>query len=741
MKYILSIVLILFIGCADKNLPSKYYKNGDYEKSYNAYLIFADKGFPKDSFKIAYMIYQNKINKPPYIERKYALQAYKHGYPKASLFIADSFFREKNFKESIKWYKKTDLQYFASSDFDHYIFAISQLENYQQQNRLLQQLSKQNNPYLLTLLGKFYLNSNYFYNPKYAIELFKKAYNMNYPLAGVELGVYYIKHNNKEGYYLLKKLIYKDAKSGYYLGNYLYDKMIEEEQKLNTNCNASRFTQPKQFFIKKLTIYKYNDLFTRKNIIKAYKISNQLGNKKALYKLFKLDIEDNTFELAKTTYSGFDLNKTISYLQKQNDLESKLILGSIYEKYLFLHKNPKKIYISIENIDKVKSYWHLYLYEKQFEDTINYKYLDYLVKQKFPLAIIEKAYQDIMKNINIQQNIKILQYYAHQNNISAINYLGSLYSHQILLPKDKSFDFYIKACSLRKKPFYIPNEDFKIVNYENNLTKILTVDYYYAQMKNHQAQFNLAKFYKNNGEYQKMKYWYYVLNKEADNKAGKLYYEAILRGYIDGDFNKALAYLKTQNDAASYEVLGDLYANGYGVEFSPKKAEEYYNKALKTDKSAILKIINLYKKINVNHKYDSKIISLYKKAINMNIKDAKLLLAQFYYNIGEYKKAKKIILSLNHYNSQIRYLAHLLNINLPSSGTYSNNGSLLLLKAKKLINYNPKEALLYTFRAILCNEPNAPMLGVKLMKKINNVNVIKQIYKQAKTYPKCVVYK
>ncbi len=741
--------LIFFIGCADKRLAKVYYKNGNYEKAYEEYYKFAKKGFPDASYKIAKLIYLEKIQKPPYLERKYALNAYRSGYADSALYIADSFFREKNYQEALKWYDKISFDKFRIKDFENYMTCIESLDNIKEKVSYLDKLNayakKSNNPKLQTILGKYYLQETPFYNPEKGIVLLKKAYDKGFYQAGVALGIFYIKNGKKqEGYKILKNVAYQDKNAAYYLGNYLYDEMVTKEKLLNSGCITCNFDTPEDFFVKKLTIYKYNDLFTRRNVKKAYEISYKLGNKKALYKLIRLDIEDNTFELTPKTYSGFDLKGAVKFLKSQNDVESKLVLAAIYEKYLYLnsYKKAKEIYNWYIDIDKINAYWHLYQYEKRFENKINLELLSYLVEQRFVPAIVEMAYQMSLQNKDVENNKKVLEYYANQGNIPALNCLGSLYSKEILKPKSRSIFYFKKACNLEQKPFYIPEEDLKIANYYNvmlnKVNKDLTINYYYAQMKNRQAQLNISKFYRKHCNYDKLKIWLDKLIKEADKKGINYYYSSVLEKYIDGDYEKALNALEKDDSLQSDLVLARVYANGWYVDFDPKKAEEYYQKAInKGYKPAILNIAALYEKINVNGKYNNKIVSLYNEAINAGLKDAKIRLAKFYISQNEKQKALKILRSMPN-NPKANYLLYILTGRIKyASNTETNYGYLLLAKAEVYSKKAPRIALYYAFRAMLCNTPKTPKVAIELMKRINNARVIDSIYKRAKRAPKC----
>jgi hypothetical protein len=63
----------------------------------------------------------------------------------------------------------------------------------------------------------------------------------------------------------------------------------------------------------------------------------------------------------------------------------------------------------------------------------------------------------------------------------------------------------------------------------------------------------------------------------------------------------------------------------------------------------------------------------------------------------------------------------------------------LLVRAQKKARYNPKEALYYVFRAMLCNTPQSTQLAIELMQRINNAKIIEKIYQKAKEAPRCYI--
>ena len=753
IKFFLFILTFLFLGCSNTKLSLKYKYSNNYEKIYDGYYELAEKGFPKASYKLSKMIYSSKVNRPAKTERKYALYAYNNGIKEAALIVADSYVRDKNYKQALIWLNKIKFENYSVKDFKNLITCIENMNEYKRQIYYLSILNdyakKSENPGLLAVLGEFYLNESPFFNEKAGIEFLKKAYDKGVYQAGAVLGIYFVKHNRKkEGYKLLKEVITKDSKAAYYLGNALYDEMVTKEKEMNSGCISCSFTTAEEFYVKKLTIYKFNDIFTNINIKKAYLYSYDMGEVRGLYKLIRLDIEDNRFE-TNSTYSGFDLNSSVSFLNSRNDVESKLILAKIYEKYPQLHSlhKAKEIYYWYEKINKLQAYWHLYQYEKKFENFVNFKYLNYVADKEYVPAIIERAYQELMLGKNISENRKILEKYAAKDNILALNYLGSLYANKVFMPKSKSFIYYKRANILENKPFNIPSEDLKIANYYqndlNDLNKALSIYYYYAQLKNITAMTYMVNFYKSHCNYKKMKYWLFELRKKADTKALGLYYSMVLQNYVDGNYTKAIEYFSNAKDAYSYIVLGDVYAEGYYKKFDPEKALQLYEKAFRLGYNpALYKIITLLEKINVNHKYDKKIKRLYFKAIALNLPDAKIRLAKFYMSKSKKKKALSVLKSIkDQSNPKLRYMLYQLTGNIKYiRGKNCNYGYLLLAKAENITKKNPKKALYYTFRAMLCNTPGTTKTAMTLMKKINNSSVIRSIYNKAKAAPKCRLY-
>jgi len=752
MKYFLFVLILLNIGCVNKKLTYENYINKKYDKAYREYKRLADKGFINAAYKISYMIYQNKISAHNNEEIYYGKKAYYAGYKKAAVFVADWYVKNKNCRKALQWYDKAGFEYLNINDFSEYINCIKTVQSFTKEMQYLKKLEnyalKSQKIEILRVLGRFYSSDTYFYDPLKAERFLTIAYKKGDAQSGVILGVLYIKNNNKKGVLLLKNNIYKNPKAGYYLGKYLYSEMIEKEKSFNKNCITLYDNNVTKFYENKLKIYKFNNIYTINNIKKAYDISYSLGYLPAKYELIKLDLEDNTYENTRTSYSGFDLNETVDFLKNKKDIESQWLLADIYEKYLYLNSltKAKKIYTKMIKYDKVKALWKLYKFEKNFQNKINKQYLNYLIKQKYEPALIENAYLKILTGIDIKKNETLLKTYAKRHYVTALNLLGNLLDKGVLHSNVKSIYYYKLACEKEKKPFYIPSEDFKFANkYMKNGNKNMAMGiyYYYAYLNNRKAQYEMALFYKNARFYKKMEKLLKKLNSEADDKGRFFYYISLLKGYIEGNYKQAIDYLLKSENPISYEVLGYAYANGYYVEFNPNKAEYYYKKAVENgDNNAIYGLIKLYNKLNIDGQYDNKIIKWYLKAVKMHLPDAKIKLAKFYYLKKEKFKALKVLKSIDNWekNSKALYLYYLIEKRLPIvniNGKESDNGYLLYVKAVKNMKINPQQALYYIFRAMLCNTPKSPILAYEIMKRIDDVSIIRTIYIKAKKAPLC----
>ena len=110
-------------------------------------------------------------------------------------------------------------------------------------------------------------------------------------------------------------------------------------------------------------------------------------------------------------------------------------------------------------------------------------------------------------------------------------------------------------------------------------------------------------------------------------QAGKAAYEA-------GDFAKAMEYYRRAADAGSADGLrsiGNLYANGEGVEVDPKKAREYYDRAAaQGDAKSFYNIAILYQYGEGERQDTGKAVEYYLKSGEMGFADAWTALAYIY---------------------------------------------------------------------------------------------------------------
>jgi len=750
LKLITGIIgsLLIITGCANRDLARYYLEEGKTKKALNIYKKWAKISNPNANYNLA----KFETNESKKIE--FAKNAYYNGKIKAANILENIYFNKKEYKKARYWYERADLNGSSQSDFFTHLSVIKTYPKIKRQVKELKkiELIAKNNIYASYALGKFYSNkSNYFYNLHKSAFFYENAYKKGDIKAGIDFALLYIYNlnNEKKGLEILKNLAQKYPKAGYLIAKAMIKKMNKNIQRLNTPCITCTFKTSYEFFQKKLYLYKYRDAYININVKPWLEYSYKKGYIQSKFYLITLDLNYDKF-LTKDTYSGFTLKKAISFLNNFSDkfFKAKMILADIYYKYDFLKMYPfsKQTYIEYANIDKTDAYWHLYQYYKKYESNSPKKdfYLNYLISIKFAPAIIEKAYNDILLNKDVEKNLNILKKYADRNDILALTYYVSILNQKNIGYQSKC-KLYEKLCELTPLN---KTTDLKIANlYEinNNIIKAATIYKFYSDLNDSKAAYKLALIYKKLCNKNKFLSYLKKLKNSENNNIKLLYAFEVIKGNIKDNKNEYLNYIISEadsNNTKAITFLAKSYANGYYLEFDPKRAEKYYLKALKLgEKSVIYNMIDMYKNINLKHQYDSKIIDLYKKAVKFKLPNAEVNLAEFYIQNNN-KKTAIPLLKNNLTNPKARYLLYKV------TGKYfylkvnknTKYGKLLLAYAKKIAKYNPRRALFYTFRAALCNTTGSSDFAYLLMKKINYSKIIENIYNRAKKYPRCINY-
>lgn len=746
-KLILGIIgsIFLFIGCANRDLANHYLQEGNVKKAYDIYERWNNIGDLNISVKLA------KIETNESKKIKLAKKLYNNHIQYGANILENIYYNRGDFKKARYWYERADLNNSTQNDFYTHLNVILTYPTIIKQKKEIEKIEKlaDNNVFAAHALGKFYENkNNYFYDLNKSVYFYKKAYEQGYILSGINLAKIYLYNLNKEkeGEKLLRKIASEDPRAAYILAKYLVDKLNEKVIELNNPCITCNFKTPYDFFYKKYYLIKYKDAFIKNNIIPLVEYAYNKGYIQAKFLLIELDLRYDNF-LDNNTYSGLTLNQAISFLNNLSDkfFKAKMLLADIYYKYDFLNMYPlaKNIYLEYANINKIDAYWHLYQYYKKYEQNSPKKmyYLKYLVKHNFTPAVIENAY--------LNKNIKLLYRFSKRiendkNNILALKYYVSLMVNRT--------NSYSKKCHLYNKLcVYTPFDkttDFKIAKlYElkNDYIKAATIYKFYSDFNDSKASYELSLIYKNLCSFDKYVYYLKKAQKYGDERIKLLYASKVIKGEINDNSKKYFEYIKylaDKNNTYALSILGDLYSNGIYVDFNPKLAEKYYLKAVNLGEyNEIYSLIDLYKKININHQYDYKIIHLYNLAIKYHLPKASVNLAEFYISNRKYKKAIKI---LKHHliDPKAKYLLYKLTgkFYYLHNATKTNYGRLLLAYAKQIGRYNPYRALLYSFRAARCNTGGAVLFSYEMMKRINNPETIKKIYEKAKSYPVCKNY-
>ena len=764
-KRFLPFFVLIFLGCANLDVAQQAYQKGDYNKSIKIWEKWAKAGYSKYNLKLASLAQQGIIKTDDKYIVKNALRAYKGGIKQAAFILEKFYYKKGNYKKALFWFERSDLN--LTQSFEIYNMDMNLIVNYinsfKKQLYYIKKMEKlaPTNVAAAYTLGVLYKNPNTpFFNIDKSLYYFKLAWKKEYIPAGINIALILIdyKHKTKAGINLLRKISKKDnGLAAFLVGKYLYKEMNFYMQKINTPCISCNFKTPYEFYEKKLELQFFKNKFMWTNVVPWFNYSYKRGYIRGKLQLIALDIKDRNFlkKPINKHYSKMDINTSIKYLEQIssafNIFAPKMVLAQLVIKYPSLHKYnmAKDIYMQYMDINKTDALWHLYLYAKRYDKQEINKYLTPLVKERFTPALIENAYINFIQNKDTNTSLQLLKFYAKNNNIKALHYLTSIYSKGIIknVPKIEVCKLYKKLCKLEspiniKLDRKIANAYLKIFN-PPKIIKAATIYKFYAEQNDTISQYELANIYYKYKDVNKSVFWLQKAEANGYEKAEILYARLVLKGIVEGDVNKYLKifvnYVKKYKNPGDLIFLGDLYIKGEIVDLDPEKAEIYYQMALKEGYyKAYLKLGELYLKTNLaNDNYDL-IVSNLKKAIKHHIESAKIILANFYIDNLQYKLAFKILKNLNMEKyPKGYYLMYKITNNKSylKKAVEHNIGSALLEYANFV--KDDKKALLYIFRASLCDTQRSSDYAYKLMKKINNSSVIKEIFKKAKKYPRC----
>lgn len=748
--------LVIFNGCANKDIARKAYLEGNYKKAYSIWKRWADAGY-YDAYVKLLQIMRETGEKIDYQKiKQMALKAYNHGEKKAAFFLEDIYIHEGNLKEAYLWMTKGDFSLSSAYDLRNHLYII---ENYNlplSEKKIylnkIEELAENNNADAAVVLGDFYSNrQNPFYDLRKSEYFYKKAYKSGKIRAGISLARLYLYQLNKEkeGLGILKYLSDKgNCKASYEIGDFMLYKMNILLPKKFSSCIATSFQHPHEFFINKKYAEKFKKVYLSKKVIPWYKKAYKQGCLDSMFKLISLDIQEDNFNKSQN-FSQMSLKQVEEFLKKHKQNKKALkLLVKLYRKYPTLEdfKTRESLLLDYMEINPTEAMWNLYdLYKKNNMQKAKI-YLQELVIRGFKPAIIEQSYQNVLNHIDVDKNIKLLINEAKAGNEYALQAIASLYNKSII-PNIDLFPYLEDLC--KRNPTN-KSVDMKIADYylkNNNISKGAIILYYYAQSDDNVAQYKLYKLYNRLNIKDKEIYW---LKKAKDNGniEAKIDYSIyVLKGIIKDDISQSLQILNNyakKGNIKALRALAEAYSTGITVNFDPQMAISYYILLIKKGYlNAYMDLISLYQKINIDHRYDSIIEQLYKQAIRNKVPHAKVKYAEFLINRERIKEAKKILFNIP---LEKEPLAKVLLYKITGNkyyiykGKLTNNGKLLLTYAEILSKYSKRKALLYAFRAHLCNTPSSGKLTYDLIRLIHNSNIVKKIYQKAKTYPKCSNY-
>lgn len=764
-KKVLPFLVIIFLGCANLDVAQNSFQKGDYNQSVKIWQKWAKAGYAAYNLKLASLADKEIIKSDEKFIVKNAVKAYKGGLKKAAFILEKLYYKKGNFKKALFWFERSDLN--LTQSFEIYHMDINLITNYinsfEKQLYYIKQMEKlaPENTAAAYSLGVLFENPQTpFYNIDKSLHYFQIAWKKEYIPAGIKMALILIrvKHKTKKGLDLLRNISAKDnGTAAFLIGQYLYKEMDVYMQKINTPCITCKFKTPYEFYKKKVELELFKNKFMWINVVPWFEYAYKRGNIRGKLELISLDIKENNYLRlpADKHYSKMDINESLNYLQGLGNgfkiFAPKMIFAQLVIKYPVLNKYylAKHIYMKYMDINKTDALWHLYLYSKLYDKPEINKYLRPLVKKRFTPALIENAYLNYLKGKDKNSSLKILRFFAKNNNIKALHYLSSIYSKGIVkdVPKIEVCKLYKKLCKLEsplnmKLDRRIAGAYLKIIN-PPEIIKAATIYKFYAEQNDSISQYELANIYKKYNDLNKTVFWLAKSKERGYERAEFLYAKLVLKGIIKGNINKYFKifvhYVKKYKNPNDLMFLGDLYIHGDIIDVDPEKAEIYYQMALKEGYyKAYLKLANLYIKIDLNNDNYDVIINNLKQAVNHNIKSAKIVLANFYIKNRQNNLALKILKTIDlSKNPKGYYLLYKLTGNkiYLKKAVKHNIGSALLTYAQSLKHNN--KALLYIFRASLCNTPRSSDYAYELMKKINNSSVIKQIFNKAKKYPVC----
>ena len=762
---------LLLAGCAgrggpqpdgDANATALEYNKDGYRLTYAKDEELAERGFPKASLKMAFLVYRGLVAKPKEYMLRHASYAYRHGLKKAGIILADEALSRGRSDEALRYLESIDFADFSHGDWRDYIAVADKLPEPARSDifKKIEEIA-QKDPKAAYELAKYYEKKEHFQK---AIRYYEIAYKEGKNIeAGVRLGRLYLDlGQEKKGLYILRRIAKKDdGKAARIVAKYLYGKLQKKLREMNTPPIVFTFKEPREFFAKKMRIKKYEELYMQKNVVPWYRLAYERGNVDAMLDLIVFDIERDTL-LDGSGYSGFDLEEAVKYLQSvENSWRAKLILAKIYETYTQLGKmaEAKRIYEEYIKKDKVDAYWHLYQYAKRYEPAHIRKYLDYLVEIRFVPAMIEKAYLELLEHKNIEENHRILRYYAQRKNLVAMRYLASIYAKKIIPGVDptKACDLLYEVAAL-EYPLNARIDLRAAVCYlriypKRDILKAATIYKFYSDLGRPEAKYAMAKLYKDYfQDYEMVQKYLAEAKEEGYREALTEYYTLVARGEIEGDVMEALRFLEEhlEQNPKSYLLLATIYARGYPAPHDLQKAIDYYKKAMELGSlEAYYRLAKLYYDYDIAGEYRDRIVpllqELIQKSADITRRRARYLLARYYFRLGETKKAirelKEILryrpadpkarAMLYEYTGDPRYL-------YVRGRMESDFGPLVLHQAMDLERKDPQRALLFAFRAMLCRTPRAERVAYQIIRDhFRSPKKVYSIFRQAKRMRPC----
>ncbi|RLA71185.1 MAG: hypothetical protein DRG24_05805, partial [Epsilonproteobacteria bacterium] len=301
MRYLFSLIiaLIFLTGCADLRIAKESFERNDYQQAYDMWIELDKEDHPEATYglgKLAELGFPVPVSDEQILE--YYTQSFANGYTPAAAKIGQFYYSKNRFSQSQEW-----LEIAMKNESLDAKLLLLQLDLERETDPKLRQKMLLD----IEIMGRNgYINANYFLGKFYnkdteaefdtlkAIYFFHRAYEDGHDNSGFELAKIYLydqrgHQSSEQGVALLSELAQKGhARAAYRLGRYYEIEMERLIAENSTQCIASTFKTPHEYYLAKYRSESYrNELFGR-HVIPWYVYGAEHDDFPSKLKLIKL---------------------------------------------------------------------------------------------------------------------------------------------------------------------------------------------------------------------------------------------------------------------------------------------------------------------------------------------------------------------------------------------------------------------------------------------------------------------